>query len=179
MAEKARIYIDVDGVINACSSGDFPAWGWETGDKVRVNGYRITYSPSFVALLNRIAARRGVGIYWLTTWCYDAAQKLAPAIGLAGLEWPVVGHHHWSRAIGLPWWKHLAIVEHLEISDPFDGPVLWIDDDHGVDPATVAWLRGQSRVQTIAPKTLVGVTRDQGQEIERFVDEALAGGGRR
>ncbi|MGH3475327.1 MAG: HAD domain-containing protein [Nocardioidaceae bacterium] len=179
MTEKARIYIDVDGVINACQRPGFPDWGWESGEHVRVNGYGITYSPDFVALLNRVAAREGVGVYWLTTWCYDAAQKLAPALGLDGQEWPVVGHHHWSRAIGLPWWKHLAIVEHLEISDPFDGPVLWIDDDHGVDPGAVAWLKGQPHVQTLAPKTLVGVTRDQAQEIERFVDEALAGGGRR
>lgn len=174
--EKARIYLDVDGVINACNRSGLPEWGWKSGEKVRVNGYGITYSPDFVSLLNRVAARRGVGVYWLTTWCYDAASKLAPALGINGTEWPVVGHHHWSRSVGLPWWKHLAIVEHTE---GFDGPVLWIDDDHGVDPAAVAWLRGQPQVQTIAPKTLIGVTRDQGQAIERFVDEALSRGGRR
>ena len=171
--EKVRIYIDVDGVINACQRPGFPDWGWESGEHVRVNGSGITYSPAFVSLLNGIAARPGACVYWVTTWCYDAPQKLAPAIGLDGAEWPVVGYHHWTRAIGLPWWKHLAIVDHLEISDPFDGPVLWIDDDHGVDPHAVAWLRGQPRVQTIVPKTLVGVTRDQGQAIETFVSEAI------
>ncbi len=176
MTEKARIYLDVDGVINACNRSGLPEWGWTSGETIRVNGYGITYSPDFVSLLNRVAARKDVGVYWLTTWCYDAPQKLAPALGLDGLEWPVVGYHHWTRSIGLPWWKHLAIVDHLEISDPFDGPVLWIDDDHGVDPGAVAWLRGQRHVKTLAPKTLVGVTKDEAEQIETFVSEAIGAG---
>jgi hypothetical protein len=165
-AERARLYLDVDGVINAVHPGT-PPFGWPESSRQRINGYPITWAPAFVDLLNRVAETPGLGVYWLTTWCFDAPSILAPALGLKGEKWPVVGYDHWRRATGLPWWKHLAIVEHL---DGFTGPVLWIDDDHGSDPACRAWLSGQPQVLTMDPVTSLGVTRDQATIIERFAD---------
>lgn len=167
--EAARVYFDVDGVFNAVTRG-VPEWGWESHETVKVLGYPINYSPAFVALVNRIAATPGVGVYWLTTWCHDAPTELCAALGIDGAEWPVVGYDHWRRATGLPWWKHLAIVEHL---DGFGGPVLWIDDDHGVDPACRAWLAGQPQILAMAPSTGIGVTRAEADIIERFVSEVV------
>lgn len=167
--EKARIYFDVDGVFNACSRR-VPEWGWERHERVEVNGFPILYSPDFVELVNRVAASPEIGAYWLTTWCDDAPAKLAPALGLNGTGWPVVGFDHWRSSVGLPWWKHRALVEHLE---GFEGPVLWVDDDHGVDPGSVAWLAGQPRVLTLAPRTIAGVTRDEAEVIETFVSAAM------
>ena len=172
-AEKARVYLDVDGVFNAVAS-KIPNWGWETHERVKVLGYPIRYSPDFVALINEVAATPGIGVYWLTTWCHEAPTKLARALGIDGADWPVVGYEHWRRATGLPWWKHLAIVEHL---DGFDGPVLWIDDDHGVDPACRAWLAGRPQILAMAPSTSVGVTRDEGDIIRRFVSEVCCSPG--
>lgn len=167
--ESARIYFDVDGVFNAVAR-NVPDWGWGSHARAKVLGYPILYSPDFVALVNRIATTPGVGVYWLTTWCHEAPGKLAPALGIDGRDWPVVGYEHWRSATGLPWWKHRAIVEHLE---GFDGPVLWIDDDHGVDPAAVAWLAGQPQVLAIAPHPGMGVTRAEADIIERFVSELV------
>lgn len=170
MTEKARIYFDVDGVFNAVGrvvGGS--EWDWYR--RVRVNGYLITYAPDVVDLVNKLSATPGIGVYWLTTWCHDAPSKLAPAIGLNGSDWPVVGFEHWRRSIGLPWWKHLAIVEH---TDGFEGPVLWIDDDHGVDPACMAWLAGQPQVLTLAPRTVDGVSRADAGVIEEFVSGAIS-----
>ena len=172
--ETARVYLDVDGVFNAVANG-VPDWGWETHQTVKVLGYPIRYSPDFVALVNEVAATPGIGIYWLTTWCHEAPTKLCAALGINGSDWPVVGYDHWRRATGLPWWKHLAIAEHL---DGFDGPVLWIDDDHGVDAACQAWLAGQPQILTIAPSTGRGVTRLEGEIIRRFVSEFSSSPGR-
>lgn len=169
VAEIARIYLDVDGVLNAVPHGQ-PDWGYQTA---AVNGYSITYSPDLIALINRIAATPGVRVYWLTTWCYDAPNHLCRPLGLDGKAWPVVGYDHWRAATGLPWWKHLAIVEHL---DGFDGGVLWIDDDHGVDAACVAWLAGQPQILTIAPDTRTGVTRAEASIIERFAEQLQPSG---
>lgn len=165
LRETARIYLDVDGVLNAVTR-KIPDWGWDTHRTKRVNGYPITWSPDLIEVLNVVAATPGIGVYWLTTWCHDAPEKLAHALGIQhGDEWPVVGYEHWRRSVGLPWWKHLAIVEHLE---GFDGPVLWIDDDHGADPACVAWLSGQPQILAMAPSTGVGITRDEAAIIRRF-----------
>lgn len=168
-AEKARIYLDVDGVINALARRQ-PEWVWGPREAKCVNGYPITWSPNLVAALNGVAKTPGIGVYWLTTWCHDAPQKLAPALGIDGTQWPVVGYEHWRRSTGLPWWKHRAIVEHLH---DFDGPVLWIDDDHGVDPACVAWLAGQPQILAMAPNSSTGITRAEFDLIERFASEVV------
>ncbi len=168
--DNARIYLDVDGVFNAVTRR-VPDWGWDTHQTKKVHGYPIMWSPEFVAAINAVAKTPGVGVYWLTTWCHAAPQVLAPALGIDGADWPVVGCEHWRRrSIGLPWWKHLAIVEHLA---DFDGPVLWIDDDHGVDPACRAWLAGQPQVLAMAPNTSVGVTRAEADIIQRFVSDVV------
>lgn len=164
-AEYARLYLDVDGVLNAVTRR-VPDWGWERQQTEEVNGYPINWSPDLIDVLNRVSKTPGLGVYWLTTWCDDAPTMLAPVLGLDGAEWPVVGYEHWrdSRS-GLPWWKHLAIVEHLA---GFDGGVLWIDDDHGVDSVCRAWLAGQPQVLAMAPATSVGITRAEAELIERF-----------
>lgn len=170
MCETARLYLDVDGVLNAVTR-KAPAWGWERHRTKRINGYPITWSPDLIDVLNDVAATPGLGVYWLTTWCHDAPKHLAPALGLNGADWPVVGHEHWRRVSGLPWWKHLAIVEHL---DGFDGGVMWIDDDHGVDPGARAWLAGQPQVLAMAPASDVGITRDEAEIIRRFAASTTA-----
>lgn len=162
--EKARIYFDVDGVLNAVTR-KVPDWGWSQHRRTRIKGFPILWSPDLIDVLNGVAATPGLGIYWLTTWCHDAPGILAPALGLNGSGWPVVGYDHWRRSVGLPWWKHRAIVEHL---DGFAGDVLWIDDDHGVDSGAMAWLAGQPQVLAMAPASGVGITRSEAATIQRF-----------
>lgn len=162
--EIARLYLDVDGVLNAVTR-EVPDWGWDAHRRKVVNGWPITYSPDLIAVLNRIAKTPGLGVYWLTTWCHEAPNFLAPALGIDGADWPVVGFEHWQRARPRSWWKLAAIQEHL---DGFDGGVVWIDDDHGYDPAAKAWLAGQPQIAAIAPSSVVGITRAEAELIERF-----------
>lgn len=172
--EKARIYLDVDGVLNAVTFNDPPQWGWDgAAIKVVVNGWPITYSPDLVAAINEVAAIPGVGIYWLTTWCHDAPQKLAAVIGLRGEDWPVVGFDHWRSKVHKTWWKLTAIREHLA---DFEGGVLWIDDDLHYDQAAVDWLRETPSVVGLCPRTELGVTRRQARIIADFADRLTSPG---
>lgn len=160
--EKVRIYLDVDGVLNAVTSGE-PAWGKPA--RIEVNGWPITYSRSLIEVLNRVSESPGVRVYWLTTWCHDAPQKLAAAIGLRGEDWPVVGFDHWQAKDHRAWWKLTAIREHLA---DFDGGVLWVDDDLHYDQAAVDWLREHPRVLGLCPRSELGITPRQAHIIERF-----------
>ena len=163
-AEKARLYLDVDGVLNAVNFG-LPQWGWGDPTRVEVNGWPITHSPDLVAAINEVAATPGIGVYWLTTWCHDAPSKLAPALGLQGADWPVVGYDRWRSDDHKAWWKLLAIQEHL---DGFEGGVLWIDDDLHYDRAAVEWLRDNPLVLGLCPRTENGITRRQADIVSDF-----------
>lgn len=166
-----RIYLDVDGVFNAVSRSR-PQWGWKNAPKrVSVKGWPITYSPEFVAVINDASKTPGVDVFWLTTWCHDAVEHLAPALGIDGSEWPVVGYDHWRADDARSWWKLDAIREHL---GDYDGPVLWIDDDLHYSLAAVEWLKANDHVLGICPRAEVGVTKRQGDIIQRFVTEVVA-----
>lgn len=163
----ARIYLDVDGVLNAVNDGT-PQWGWEDAPvRVKANGWSITYSPAVVSLFNELAETPGLEVFWLTTWCHDAPTKLAPEIGLRGETWQVVGYDHWRDAEPKVWWKLPAIREHL---DGFTGGVLWIDDDLIWDSAARAWLHENPHVVGLSPHSQVGITRKQGGIIRDFVN---------
>lgn len=161
-----RIYLDVDGVLNAVNNRP-PSWGWGAERRVEVNGWPITYSPELIDALNKVTARPGVEVYWLTTWCHDAPTKLAPAIGLHGADWPVVGYDHWRSNDHKAWWKLRAIQEHL---DGFEGGVLWVDDDLRYDAAAVAWLNGQPNIVGLSPRTELGITRAQSNIVRDCAD---------
>lgn len=162
----ARIYLDVDGVLNAVSRHR-PQWGWGDPARVEVNGWPITYSPELVAVINNLSNAPGLDIFWLTTWCHDAPSKLVPALGLLGSEWPVVGYEHWKKSDPNIWWKLPAIQEHL---DGFEGRVLWIDDDLHYVPEALAWVNGQPSIATLCPRTELGITLAQSRTLREFGD---------
>lgn len=163
-----RIYIDVDGVLNAVSLSA-PAWGWGAHSDVRVEGMPIRWSPELVAALNEVTASNAVETFWLTTWEHDAPKHLAPAIGLKGEHWPVVGtEQHYSKELAGGWWKLAALRDHIA---DFGGPVLWIDDDIRFDPPAREWLGDNLHVVAMSPRTELGITRHQMEIVRRFVDE--------
>lgn len=157
-----RVYVDVDGVLNAVTSSP-PAWGWGAHSDAVVNGFPIRWSPELVEVLNEVTAAPGVEAYWLTTWEHDAPKMLAPAIGLKGEDWPVVGtEHHYSLELQNGWWKLVALRDHL---GDFDGPVLWLDDDIRFDPVARRWLAEAPNVTAMSPRTELGITRRQARII--------------
>src|SRR5690606_39765676 len=83
MTEKVRIYIDVDGVINAFSNAQ--PWGKVKPSVTVAYGYRITYHQGLIDALKDIDnSNDNVEFVWLTTWQTLARTDLAPAVGLGG-----------------------------------------------------------------------------------------------
>jgi hypothetical protein len=172
------IYFDVDGVFNALPWKDtdlVEETGWETWERVKVNGYWITYSPELVAAVNEIAARPDTDVRWLTTWCDDAPKLLAPALGIEGTEWPVLGTKADVDHQNYQWWKFTLIREAL-LNNP--EPVVWVDDDMLAAARTThgmfAWSEAQPQLLQICPWIGAGVTKRHIEEIVKFLDDVHA-----
>lgn len=77
--------VDVDGVLNALSTGPRPPDGWRDAT---VKGFRIRHNPDHGRQLLAVAAGTGAELAWCTTWEDDANEHIAPLVGLPRL--PVV-----------------------------------------------------------------------------------------
>lgn len=150
-----RIYLDVDGVLNAYhhspkkpfpieESGwerwikteagwDEPVYYWaagirKTSSRVKKKRFPIRYSPQLIEALNEIAEMDDVEIVWLTTWSEHAGQGLSSAIGLNGSQWRVLKmpNDEWTN-IHNPWWKSIKLREDIEQNGAPD-KLIWLDD---------------------------------------------------
>lgn len=156
-----RIYIDVDGVINAFHDSTI---GWSHGDErnATVLGFKIRYNSALIQTLNDLSEDKNFDMVWLTTWLDRAQNDLAPAIGLRH-EWRVLTHptakpiwEKYDDPYSMTWWKLLAIQKDLE-ENPTD-KFVWIDDEH-------MWRIGPHRwVQDTHPGTglTVGTNESSG-----------------
>lgn len=164
------IYLDVDGVLNAVSPSTPRSWGWGESECVTVNGFPIRYSPLLVERLNALAAREDVTVWWLTTWERDAATLLAPAIGLNGSAWEVLGtDEHYSKELADGWWKWHAVVDHFLSSGT---RAVWIDDDLGFDRKAQEWAAmhvADGTLLTVSPATHRGLTVAEFDAIESWI----------
>lgn len=142
MTEKVRIYIDVDGVINAFSNAQ--PWGKVKPSKTVAYGYRITYHQGLIDALKDIDnSNDHVEFVWLTTWQNLARTDLAPAVGLGG-NWRAIQSEK-CRPTGyggyVPqeyWWKLESIIEDLN-ENPVDRFV-WIDDELQMRQGALDWF---------------------------------------
>lgn len=170
---KKRVYIDVDGVLNALpSSGDVltaASTGWDDGSWQRehINGYWIMWNLELIDELNAIQST-GVEFRWLTTWCELAPQLLAPVFKLADSDkWTVtqnVSHYdtHQYRMIANTWWKRHLLDKDLT-EDPADR-VAWLDDDHAYYQTQVP-----DNILAVAPDSRTGLTRHDIADIRDFL----------
>ena len=165
------IYLDVDGVLNAVSPSTPRTWGWGESECVTVNGFPIRYSPMMVDRFNVLAARDDVTVWWLTTWEHDAASLLAPAIGLDGGTWDVLGaESHYSKELAGGWWKWHALVDHFL---SHGRRAVWIDDDLSYDREAQEWAArhvADGTLLTISPLTHRGLTLTEFDAIEAWID---------
>jgi hypothetical protein len=164
------LLLDVDGVLNPARR-DLPD-GWGRGT---FNGYVLVWDPSVTARLASWHEAGRVELQWLTTWTTDADRLLAEPMGLprglvthgredaapTGFLGPLGG-----RA---GWWK-LTAAQRVAEAEP-DRRIVWVDDDLAEQAAdTGEWLAANPHVLVVAPDLLVGLTHEQLDEIEAWLD---------
>lgn len=162
-----RIYVDVDGVLNALHPhGMSPeeiaeASGWKDWHSRRIAGYVITWSRELIDELNKIAERKDVEFVWLTTWRGMANTEISPNLLLKGEDWRFLTDGGeatgmlWGQPEG-PWWKLNEIREDVR-RDPVDN-IIWIDDGLPLHPDALSWA-SERGVVTVAPSVKFGLTR--------------------
>lgn len=136
--EMARLYLDVDGVINA----NFNANAWsQDGRRVgqalvtfddegkllpphEQRKYQIMWSADMIARLSRLI-EHGLEVIWLTTWRSDADWSIAPLVGLPGglrVLHPLDGLTTFPSIH----WKYDAIQKDTE---GYHENIFWADDE--------------------------------------------------
>jgi len=156
--------LDVDGVINAVC-GTCPPGSSGCG----FNGYTITWPTEVVRRMRQLHETSAVEIRWLTTWCEDAANMIAPALGLP-LDCVVEGSDD-HKGVREGWWKSTT-AKRLSDADP-DRPLIWTDDDldYAERQGEVDWLRERTGPTfAYAPDPRQGITPKYLARIEAFID---------
>lgn len=152
---KPIIYLDVDGVLNACS---LEPTEWDDYQHVTAlaagNAWSICYSPTVVDFLVGVHDMDRAEIVWLTTWAEEANHDLFEKLGFWE-PFRVAGapdRHSWT------WWKLGIVKAEWEAQRR---PFIWIDDDLG-DRDARKWLDTLPLGVTLAiqPQTAVGITKD-------------------
>lgn len=136
---RARLYLDVDGCINLFGASPWPSGeihsgiatlvhdgfgqvidedGWARGSNP---SYAINWAPEMIAELNAL----DVDLVWLTTWCHNATDLIAPMVGLT-LESRVLEPITGRVSFPSIFWKVVALAADLK---DFDGKHIWIEDE--------------------------------------------------
>jgi hypothetical protein len=161
--EKTRLYLDVDGVLNA----SFPDQNWgvrnfgqaSAGDAV----WGIVWAPELITAL----AELDVELVWTTTWRDDDKSGLADLLG-----W---GHHgrvlHPSAENIWPSidWKFEAVIND-QLASP--GRFIWVDDelDNGVREAT---HRVFPMALLLEADPVKGVTKEQIEMMKLYLSKGI------
>jgi hypothetical protein len=162
---KPRVYLDVDGVLNAvCHTPDLDVWPDYTS--IRSVGGRMCYSPSVTRIIADWHESEIAEVLWLTTW-EDMAQDMAPEVGLP--HFGVAGtRRDFDDFMG--WWK-LGVVQRDVATDP-GRPFVWIDDDLYYDEDAVRWLNDLATpFLAITPRVSYGLRRDELEGIDAWLEQ--------
>jgi hypothetical protein len=163
---STHLYLDIDGVLNACSNRfvpkDLRAWP----EYVEVNKYEIV-APAMIERLNEVIAKHGIIGHWLTTWEREAPE-FGGQIGLAGSDGWAWLPTHYRDGFSDTWGKFQSIQEHTSVTQPTSA--IWIDDDLATEPAARAWAKANG-VIALAPTAGNGITP---QMLDR-IDAELSG----
>ena len=168
---RPRLYLDIDGVINA----DAPMWGdtvvvqvtenYGAGYKVR---HKVTYSPILVAAIDSLRVEFDVELVILSTWLENAAifqmqKKLNAFRGSRWLNIPARG----GRQQELPdMWKVDQLIGDLG-DDP--GPFIWVDDDEVPEHRQFVSNMTDLPSLLIAPNSAHGLTQQHLAAMQEFL----------
>lgn len=151
-------FLDVDGVLSPLGRPD-PAVEWVAAD----GGDYIGRVPVAKWLVERIVALHTGGLVevrWLTSWEHDAAEVLAPAVGLPAFPVHTAREHR-----AAPWWKQAVVEQHLA-NHP--GRVVWTDDQVRDEHRDELESSHPGRSLVIAPAPRYGLTPEHLDAIEAF-----------
>jgi hypothetical protein len=174
---KTRIYIDVDGVLNALPRRGTTTMaisektGWDEYRSARINGYVITWATGLVNSLNSLAEQEDIELVWVTTWRDLARTHIAPGIGLNGQDWRFLTDggeatgHLWGTP-GQTWWKLTAVRDDVR-QDPVDR-IIWIDDDLPLHTDAIEWALERG-VTLVTPELSYGLTLSDVEGISEIV----------
>lgn len=156
-----HLYLDIDGVLNACSNMfvpvDLKAWP----EYVLVNKYEVV-APAMIRELNRVIAEHGIIGHWLTTWEREAPE-FGKQIGLTGSgDWEWLPTHYREDHADR-WGKFQSIQEHTSLTQP--DSCIWLDDDLANEPAARDWAMANG-VMALAPTASHGITPHMIAQIE-------------
>lgn len=167
MTKTVRIYLDVDGVINASLSGSPQHWGANRTGVALADGYeyQIDWAPDMIAELADI---ENVEIVWTTTWRNDAPGAISPLIG----AWGDARVLHPKRDPEQPtprepsiYWKATAIFEE-QAEEP--GPFIHIDDEISHYPQWKSMGEALGGL-LISPNPHYGITKKHIEAIKEYV----------
>jgi hypothetical protein len=156
MSFRPILFLDVDGVLNACP----PRRGHPVSNKL---GYPICIphgTKERVARLTEV-----FDPVWATTWREDAHPNFAEDLGLPEEPW----EHIEFKDL-----KLLSIIEHTthyHLTDVTISPWVWIDDDALWEIRRLGLVPDGKRSLAIAPDTGEGLTDDH---VERALEFAKA-----
>lgn len=157
------IFLDVDGVVNACPWDRAHPKSFDDWRSVRTGNFPILHSLQMGARLAALDAE----IHWLTTWEHDANKYIAPLFGWE--PHPVIEWVAYDKA--KTWGKSVAaekfVAEHQR-------PFIWIDDDlkDALASGEVEWVKDCTVSHLlISPNPGMGITPKQLDAMERFLAE--------
>jgi len=156
----AKLFLDVDGVINAFDR-DSTAWDDWTTAKATADGiaWTITWSPAMLQELDAF----GMDLIWATSWMEFAPVNLANTIGFGhGKRYLVPVDGKWEYPTIL--WKHLAVA--LEVKFLKGEKFVWIDDEMSDKEIAWAYDHGGLAIKTDENH---GITRADLARIEEYL----------
>lgn len=128
---QTRLYLDVDGAINA----DEPPFTDVKSTRVQIeygggmmSRMPLTWAPEVVAELDALRDEFNVELVWLSTWneMHASMTRLAPALdGLFGGR-AIMDIDAISADRGRGWWKAQSIIADQDMSP---APYIWVDDE--------------------------------------------------
>ena len=159
---RPRLYLDVDGVINAFYTGETQSKPWpeESYRKEPAMGHHIRWSADMIDALNQVILAHGVELVWTTTWKRHALNRIAPMVGLPATRF-IDADEKYSDSSTIQW-KGRAVTHEQSIEMV---PFVWVDDDHdapSVRSATI--LKGLA----IRPDPWFGITPDHIKQMHEY-----------
>jgi len=156
MTQRVKVFLDVDGVLNAVTTKRVPCADWDDWKVTKCDGWPINHSVQMGAALRALDA----DFSWLTTWGVEANEFIRPLFGWS--EFPVLAVPPFE------WWKFEAM-QLVYDADP--SPFIWVDDDLSYERDAMDWTVDNGGL-VISPATRQGLTKNEIEAMAAYIRKA-------